>query len=175
MHASSSAWPEGLKDSKLVSEKKRGSLACAVKLWSPAHSVGFASAGEIEKLGINPAQALAGSRAIEATIAQLRAKGHTLEANNAIIILDGSVDWLSRAIKPFRVLTKVKADQSCVSVSGASILAKVARDTQMIALDAQYPMYGWASNKGYGAKSHYEAIRQYGMVKGIHRESWIKL
>ena len=70
-------------------------------------------------------------------------------------------------------MTRVKADQDCAVVSAASIVAKVTRDELMVSLDAQHPEYGWASNKGYGAAVHMEAIKTIGLTP-YHRASWVK-
>jgi len=72
---------------------------------------------------------------------------------------------------PPLVRTLVKADALCVSVAAASIVAKVERDTLMAELDAQFPAYGWAGNKGYGSAGHREALTRYGSTPH-HRVSW---
>ena len=67
----------------------------------------------------------------------------------------------------------IKGDAKSVSIAAASILAKVTRDRFMIQMDEMYPMYGFASHKGYGSKAHIEAIKKYG-PSPIHRETFIK-
>jgi ribonuclease HII len=69
------------------------------------------------------------------------------------------------------VRTLVKADQTCASVSAASVLAKCERDQMMIELALTYPGYDWASNKGYGSASHIAALSALG-VSAVHRRSW---
>jgi ribonuclease HII len=64
-----------------------------------------------------------------------------------------------------------KADQRIVSVAAASILAKVDRDTKLIAMDADFPAYGFARNKGYGAAAHMAALAAYGPC-AEHRHSF---
>lgn len=169
-------WPKGLRDSKLVPEKSRQSLRDETDAWLPLNSVGFASANEIEKYGINPAQAIAGERAITKVIKAIEAndKGFQVNKSNTIIILDGSSNWLKKKIDYLDIIVKVKADQDCVVVSAASILAKVARDNALIELDKKYPLYGFAKHKGYGSPLHYEAIAKHGIIPDIHRASWIK-
>ena len=66
----------------------------------------------------------------------------------------------------------IKGDAKSVSIAAASILAKVTRDRMMLAYDALFPEYGFASNKGYGTKEHIEAIKKYG-PSPIHRKSFI--
>lgn len=169
-------WPKGLRDSKLVPEKSRQALRDEADAWLPINSVGFASADEIEEYGINPAQALAGERAIAKVIKGIEAesKDFKVDRNNTIIILDGSSNWLKQKIDFLDIIVKVKADQDCVVVSAASILAKVTRDNALIELDKKYPLYGFAKHKGYGSPLHYEAIAKHGIIPGIHRASWIK-
>ena len=67
----------------------------------------------------------------------------------------------------------VKGDARVASIAAASILAKVARDQYMEAIDAVYPQYGFAVHKGYGTKRHYAAISEYGMCP-IHRRTFLK-
>ena len=170
------AWPEGLRDSKLVPEKRRAPLRDAVVLWVHYYNVAFSTADEILKDGINPAQASAGERALKNIVERIEVQEKiTLTPENAIIILDGSSNWLAKSRIPFKIIMKTKADRDCVIVAAASILAKVERDEYMIKLDTIYPGYGFAGHKGYGSAEHYASIRRLGMIKGIHRESWIKL
>ena len=160
-------FPAGLRDSKLVSEKKRVSLFPEVQQWAPT-AVGAATAAEIDELGITACLGLAARRALillhEAGVA----------VGEATILLDGSHDWLNPALaSKLPVVTRVKADQDCAVVSAASIVAKVTRDELMVTLDAEHPEYGWASNKGYGAAVHMEAIKTRGLTP-YHRASWVK-
>jgi len=160
-------FPAGLRDSKLVSEKKRVSLFPEVQQWAPT-AVGEATAAEIDELGITACLGLAARRALillhEAGVA----------VGEATILLDGSHDWLNPALaSKLPVVTRVKADQDCAVVSAASIVAKVTRDALMVTLDAEHPEYGWASNKGYGAAVHMEAIKTRGLTP-YHRASWVK-
>lgn len=160
-------FPEGLRDSKLVSEKKRLALLPDVQQWAPT-AVGEASAAEIDELGITACLGIAARRALIA----LHESG--VLVGSATILLDGSHNWLNPALaQPLPVITRVKADQDCAVVSAASIVAKVTRDLLMAELDALHPEYGWASNKGYGAALHMEAIKTLGITP-YHRASWVK-
>ena len=67
----------------------------------------------------------------------------------------------------------IKGDAKSVSIAAASILAKVTRDHMMAEYDSLYPQYGFAKHKGYGTKTHLDAIREYGMCP-IHRRSFLK-
>lgn len=165
--------PTGLRDSKLLSEQRREELYPAVQRWTREHAVGLASNEEVERIGIIRALGLAASRALDS----LRAAGVAVQ--DAVVLLDGSHDWLSPALDPrdrdlgLRVTTKVKADRSCAAVAAASVLAKVERDRLMIASDAVHPGYLWSSNKGYASAEHYAAIDALG-ASPLHRWSWLR-
>ncbi|GAA3595176.1 ribonuclease HII [Klugiella xanthotipulae] len=162
------AFPEGLRDSKLLTSRKRDELYPLAAGWAAYWAVGYASADEIDRCGITVGLGLAGRRAL----VSLHDQGAPVASS--VILLDGSSDWLSPAlVSPLRIVTRVKADQDCASVAAASVLAKVHRDRHMIVLDAELPGYGWGSNKGYGAASHYVAIRARG-VSVQHRQTWLK-
>ncbi|MDZ8201949.1 ribonuclease HII [Microbacterium sp. SSW1-59] len=158
--------PDGLRDSKLVSEPKRPDLARRAAAWASASSVGWASAAEIDEFGIMRALGLASLRAI----ADLRAHGVVPE--DAIVILDGNHDYITPAGGAgLSVTPVVKADRDCASAAAASVIAKVARDTLMLDLHDESPAYRWARNKGYASPDHRDAIREHGMSPH-HRASW---
>lgn len=166
--ASHEAVPPGLRDSKLLSEKKRGLLAPIAAEWGAASAVGLATAEEIDRVGIVRALGLAGSRAL----ATLFHAG--VDPREAVILLDGSHDWLNPALRsPLRVTVRPKADRDCGSVAAASVIAKVHRDELMIAADLEHPGYAWSSNKGYGAAVHLAAIAQLGPTP-VHRRTWLR-
>ena len=89
---------------------------------------------------------------------------------NPKILVDGKIKIRNINIEQ---QTIVKGDSTSASIAAASILAKVARDTFMIALAKDFPQYGWAQNKGYLTKAHLEAIKEYGITKW-HRKSFLK-
>ncbi|QZY52350.1 ribonuclease HII [Leucobacter tenebrionis] len=160
-------FPEGLRDSKLLSEKRREAMAPLVCEWGPG-SVGYASAEEIDEHGIG---AMLGEAARRALL-ELHAAG--VPVDRALILLDGSHDWLSPVLRsPLRVRTRVGADRSCASVAAASVRAKVERDALMREAHEAHPEYGWTSNKGYGSRAHYEGIAALGLTE-LHRRTWIK-
>lgn len=159
--------PEGLKDSKLLSERRRHALRPVLQVWGSARAVGLASASEVDELGIVGALGLAGARALVA----LHEAG--VRIPSSVVLLDGSHDWLTPALShPPAVRTRVKADRDCASVAGASVLAKVHRDTLMETSDIEFPGYDWARNKGYGAPGHLAAVRSAG-PSPIHRISFL--
>lgn len=160
--------PEGLKDSKLLPEPKREELQPKVARWARHASVGMASNERIESIGIIAALGLAARRALDA----VREQG--VDLAGAVVLLDGSHDWLSPAIDgALPVVTRVKADRACAAVAGASVLAKVTRDRLMIEKDAEHPGYVWTSNKGYASAEHYAGIDRVG-PSPLHRWSWLR-
>jgi ribonuclease HII len=160
--------PVGLKDSKLLPEPKREELQPKVARWVRHGAVGMASNERIERIGIIAALGLAARRAIDA----VRDQG--VDLTGAVVLLDGSHDWLSPAIdRALPVVMRVKADRTCAAVAAASVLAKVHRDRLMIANDAVHPGYLWTSNKGYASAEHYAGIERVG-ASPLHRWSWLK-
>ena len=167
--ASTGPMPAGLRDSKLLTVAAREKLAPAVSQWAVDSAVGDAQPEEIDELGIVGALRLAGMRALAA-----------LAVKPEYLLLDGSHDWLtpeadSLFSEPTQfsipVEMKVKADQSIACVAGASVVAKVHRDSLMRKLDAVYPGYGWAAHVGYGTPTHRQAIAKLGLSPA-HRKSW---
>lgn len=165
--------PQGLADSKLLTAARRDALVPVVERWAPT-AVGMASAEVVDQQGIVPALGQAGA----AALATLVASGVSLQG--AVVVLDGSFDWLTRAVPaallagvdPLDVVVRVKADRDCASVAAASVVAKVARDALMVAAHDDAPHYAWASNKGYGSTAHYDGIRAVG-AHALHRRSWL--
>ena len=160
-------FPEGLRDSKLLSEKRRDALAPLVAAWG-AGAVGYASAEEIDARGITSMLGEAARRAL----LELHRAG--VAVGHAVIILDGSHDWLTPCLRaPLDVRTRVGADRSCASVAAASVRAKVARDALMREAHDAHPEFAWDSNKGYGSRAHFAGIAAHGLTE-LHRHTWIK-
>lgn len=167
MSASCGAHPVGVRDSKLLSEKKRVELAPLLREWSVASAVGLASPQEIDELGIVHCLGLAAKRAL----GSLHVAG--IPVATSTILLDGNSDWLNPILSsPLDVRTRVKADRDCVSVAAASVIAKVHRDELMVAAHEARPDFGWAGNKGYGSTQHMEAVRALG-PSDFHRRTWL--
>ncbi|HEY9478416.1 MAG TPA: ribonuclease HII [Microbacteriaceae bacterium] len=166
--ARTKAFPKGLRDSKMLSEKHRELLAPLSRNWSLHSAVGLATPREIDRLGLSIALGLAGKRALAALVDA----GVTLE--DSVVLLDGSYDYLNPVLATrVRLHTRVKADQECASVAAASVIAKVHRDHLMIEADATTPGYLWSENKGYGSVAHFAAIAQWGATD-FHRRSWLR-
>jgi len=161
-------FPEGLRDSKLLSAKKREAIIDQVCAWGAASAVGFATADEIDRFGITAMLGEAARRGL------LELHDHGIPVKEALVLLDGSHDWISPALKsPITIRTQVKADRDCATVAAASVLAKVRRDELMRTLHSKNEHFGWDRNKGYGSAAHFEAIREHG-ITSWHRASWIR-
>ncbi|WP_350349664.1 ribonuclease HII [Agromyces sp. G08B096] len=159
--------PAGLRDSKLLPEPKREQLAPRAASWVRGYAVGEASASEIDELGIMACLGLAGARAYRAL-----AEATELAAG-APLLLDGNYDWLSPSIEHrAQVITRIKADRDCASVSAASVIAKVHRDRGMRREHDDLPLYGWDENKGYSTRAHFAAIDEHG-PSSLHRRTWL--
>ena len=147
---------DGLTDSKKLTAKRRDQLELLIIERSLAYAVCFATAAEIDQVNILQASLLAMQRAIMA-----------LTKVPDEVLVDGlhcpKINFPSRAI--------VQGDLTEPSISAASILAKTARDRELLRLHALYPQYGFAQHKGYPTKSHLAALAQYGITPE-HRLSY---
>lgn len=145
---------DGVRDSKEMSPAARAAWEPRIKACALAWGVGFASAEEIDTIGILPATRLAATRAL----------------------VHLSPDYLLTDYLIFREISLpqtalVKGDQRSLSIAAASVLAKTARDDVMRQLDRSYPGYGFERHKGYGTRQHQEAIARLGLCE-IHRKSF---
>jgi len=148
----------GLNDSKKLSDKRRRELMPVIKEQAIAYGIGMASHEEIDEINILQATFLAMERAI----AQLNCKAE-------FALIDGNRE------KDFGipVQTVVKGDSLSASIAAASVLAKVTRDDLMVEMAQAYPGYGFEIHKGYGTRTHYDALRELG-PSPIHRMSFLK-
>jgi ribonuclease HII len=146
----------GLADSKKLSEARREALAPIIREQALAWALGRAEVEEIDAINILQASLLAMRRAVLA-----------LSVAPEFALIDGNrcpeLSCPAEAV--------VKGDSRVAAISAASIIAKVARDHEMVALDAQYPGYGLAGHKGYPSPAHLAALQQLG-VTPIHRRSF---
>ncbi|RAJ35972.1 RNase HII [Kitasatospora sp. SolWspMP-SS2h] len=152
--------PEGLTDSKLLTERRRTALAPLLEEWVTAYAIGSASARECDDLGMTAALRLAAVRALE-----------ELPVRPDAVILDGKHDYLGG---PWKVRTVIKGDQSCVCVSAASVLAKVRRDALMAEIGTDHPRFAFGENAGYPSPTHRAALEELGPTEH-HRLSWAYL
>ncbi len=147
--------PQGLNDSKKLTEAKREALFPQI-IASSDVGIGFVSAQEIDKINILQATFLAMQRAVA-----------NLKSKPTLALIDGN-----RAPKLFcATQTIIGGDAKSLSIAAASIIAKVARDRLMVELDMQFPYYGFARHKGYGTAVHAMALAQHGPCTE-HRRSF---
>jgi ribonuclease HII len=158
----------GLADSKKLSEKKRDLLSVEIKQHALAWAIATSSVAEIDSINILQASLLAMKRAIESLQQQLNISPDLDQILGEIFVqVDGNkcpqIDLPCEAI--------VQGDSKVQAISAASILAKVARDTELYALDVQYPNYGFAKHKGYPTAFHLEMLALHG-ISPVHRLSY---
>lgn len=147
---------EGLKDSKKLTDKKREALAEEIKAKALAWSLGRAERLEIDEINILKATMLAMQRAVNG-----------LKVNPDFVLIDGN----KCPILTCPAQAVVKGDALVQAISAASILAKVARDAEMLALHQKYPQYGFADHKGYPTAKHLAALKEFGPIME-HRRSF---
>ncbi len=152
-----------VRDSKLMTPLARETWAPRIKEVAQAWGVGFASAQEIDALGIVRATKLAATRALDSLSHPPLSLGLFPDYLLTDYLLFPDLDLPQTAL--------VKGDRRSLSVAAASVLAKTARDAQMRELDRRYPGYGFARHKGYGTHIHQEAIKSLGAC-AIHRKSF---
>lgn len=152
---------DGLRDSKKLSEKKRALLSEQIKEKATAWSIGRASPEEIDTLNILHATMLAMQRAVQG-----------LTVTPDYVLVDGNrTPTFASDQGSINSQAVVKGDDRVIEISAASILAKVARDNDMIALDKLHPEYGFAKHKGYPTKMHLAKIIEYGVLDS-YRQSF---
>ena len=146
----------GIDNSKVLRAAERERLDALIRAHALAWAVGRADVDEIDRINILQASLLAMQRAVAA-----------LDPAPSRVLVDGNccpvVACPAHAI--------VEGDQRVVAIAAASILAKVARDREMAALDGRYPGYGFARHKGYSTREHLEALRRLG-PSPVHRRSF---
>lgn len=148
---------DGIADSKALSEKSRDRLDREIRSSALAWSIARADVDEIDSLNILQASLLAMKRAVDA-----------LSVRPQLVLIDGD---RRPDLAGCRVEAIIKGDQLVTEISAASILAKVARDREMMDLDARYPGYGFAQHKGYPTRSHISALDILG-ISPVHRRSY---
>lgn len=147
---------DGLTDSKKLSEKKRDAFYDYIINNCVAYGIGYVHADEIDSINIYEAS----RKAMMESISIVRKK-----INLEHVLVDAmplpDLDINSTSI--------IKGDAKSISIAAASVVAKVTRDRMMYELDKIYPMYGFASHKGYPTKKHIEAINKYGLIDGYRK------
>ena len=148
--------PIGIDDSKKLTAKKREEITSQLKVDCIAYAVGQIEADEIDRINILEAT----KRAMLIAIASLTPPADFL-----------LIDALQLKQSPLPQKAIIKGDSISASIAAASILAKTYRDNLMVEYDGEYPEYGFAGHKGYGAATHFEAIRKYGPCP-LHRKTF---
>ena len=145
--------PEGLNDSKKLSEKQRDKFFTIIKDNAIAIGVGIVGPEEIDELNIYQASKKSMMIAIS-------------NCNHKIdhVLVDAMKLDIDIPTTPI-----IKGDAKSISIAAASVMAKVTRDAMMYELDKEYPMYGYGSHKGYPTKKHIEAIEKYGLIDGYRK------
>lgn len=143
----------GIDDSKRLSAEQRQRLAELIRKAHPRHAVAVVSPQDIDRMNILEATRSAMARCLSA-----------LRPGPDIAL----VDAVRLSTLPFPCLGVIRGDQISYAIASASILAKTRRDAIMVDLDRTYPHYGFASNKGYGAAAHRQALRDHGPSE-VHR------
>ena len=144
----------GLDDSKKLSEKRRNELFTEITANSHYKIVEFSNS-QVNEMGLSKCLKTALESIVE-----------FFKDFDCEIIYDGNTTFGADGFK-----TLVKADATIPAVSAASILAKVSRDKKMLEFDKKFPEYGFKKNKGYGSKTHIEAIEKFGLTP-CHRKSF---
>lgn len=147
---------EGLRDSKKLTEARRDLLAIEIKQHAVAWSIAQCSEEEIDQLNILQATMLAMRRAIEG-----------LSMLPTLALIDGN----RCPVMTIRSEAIIKGDDRVPSISAASILAKTARDSALLALHQRYPVYAFDQHKGYPTALHMERLQLHG-VSPVHRKSY---
>jgi ribonuclease HII len=147
----------GVRDSKQMTPREREALAPRIKAVARTWSVAFASAEEIDSLGIVYATRLAALRALKA-----------LSLTPQYLLTDFRLELPELDLSQTAL---VKGDMLCLSIAAASVLAKTTRDALMHELDSRYQGYGLGKHKGYGTQTHRLALKRLGNSP-IHRKSF---
>lgn len=145
--------PIGLNDSKKLSEKQRNKFYKIIEENALGIGIGIVSPEEIDKINILEASK-------KSMIIAINNCKHKIDH----VLIDAvklNIDIPSTSI--------IKGDAKSISIAAASVIAKVTRDSMMYELDKKYPMYGFASHKGYPTKKHIEALNKYGLIDGYRK------
>ena len=148
---------EHINDSKKLTEKKREIAYQEIINDALAYGVGIVEAKRIDEINIYQATKEAMSKAIS-----------EINIDYDLILTDA----MKLENQKVEVVPIIKGDAKAESIAAASIIAKVTRDHMLEEMDKKYPQYGFISHKGYGTKKHIEAIKEFGIIKGFHRETY---
>ena len=172
---SKNKWYARVRDSKLITEAERNILEKEIKSHVLAWGVGEVSHKEVDKINIHNASLLAMRRAVEKLGSKL-GSGQILRSRKVSIFIDGRFIIPDLEVEGWKLDQKaiIDGDAKILSISAASIIAKVHRDTIMERLDGEFPGYGFARHKGYNTKEHQKALKNLGATP-VHRRSFLKI
>lgn len=148
---------EGLMDSKKITEKRRELLSVEIKEKALAWAITRVDVDIIDEINI-----------LQASLRAMAISVSKLKHQPDFVMIDGNKIPADLTIRAEAV---IKGDDRVPCISAASIIAKVARDQEMVEMDGIYPGYGLAKHKGYPTKVHIEALQKLG-VTDIHRRSF---
>ena len=146
----------GLADSKLLSPRRRAELDAEIRECAVSFAIARVDVDVIDTINI-----------LQATMQAMREAVGRLNPVPERVLVDGN----RCPDLPYPVRAVVRGDASVAVISAASILAKVARDREMVEMDRRYPDYGFARHKGYGTRAHRAALLRFG-PSPIHRRSF---
>jgi ribonuclease HII len=148
--------PKDLNDSKKLTEAQRDEIAEELRSTAVSLAVGEVDSEEIDRINILEATKLAMVKAIA-----------SLRPNADFLLIDAL--RLKHVELPQKAI--IKGDSIAYSIAAASVIAKTHRDSLMRSYDSEFPQYGFASHKGYGCKTHYDALREHGPCP-LHRKTF---
>ena len=173
-YRSKKKWYCRVRDSKTTTEEEREVLHREILRHTLAYGVGEVWQAEIDKLNIHNASLRAMRLAVEKMLRGL-ARKNLFKSGRMLLFVDGrfTIPDLERTGLQLEQKSVIDADALILSVSAASIIAKVHRDKIMQDLHLKFPAYGFASHKGYPTLRHRNAIKKWG-ISGAHRKSFVK-
>ena len=148
---------EHINDSKKLTEKKREIAYKEILENALDYGIGIVDAKRVDEINIYEATKEAMCLAIS-----------KIKIPYDLVLTDA----MNPDLKNVEVVPLIKGDAKCECIAAASIIAKVTRDHLLEEIDKKYPEYGFKSHKGYGTKKHIEAIQKYGIIQGLHRETY---
>jgi ribonuclease HII len=144
---------KGVRDSKQMTPRAREEAFSLIEERAISFSIGVVGASEIDQINI-----------LQATLKAMKQAVLDLNPQPDFLLIDGT----GQVQLPIQQRCIVRGDQQCLSISAASVVAKVYRDRMMCSYHELYPQYGFSANKGYGTRRHLAAIARYGPCS-IHR------
>lgn len=170
-YRSKNKWYVRVRDSKMINGEEREILEKEILEHCRAYGVGIVSEKDIDKINIHNASLLAMRRAVQELLGKIKNKSQRI-----FLFLDGRFPLPDKGgWEGFKLEQKnvIDGDAKILSISAASIIAKVHRDAIMKRLDGKFPSYGFARHKGYNTREHQRALSKFGPAK-VHRKSFLR-